>query len=97
MARISKSQLEKLQKKYKSDGAIGELFGISRQAVHQLRSRYGISPVAHKNRERDAEIANTYRNGLSGIKVAKRFKLSPSQAYRIIRAHGQGAAKGKYL
>ncbi len=84
MARISKGQLEKLQRKYKTDEAIGKLFGISRQAVHQLRTRYGIDPVPDKQGERNAEILRQYERGLSGIKLAKKFKLSTSQAYRII-------------
>jgi hypothetical protein len=48
MAKISKDQLVKLQKKYITDHAIGKLFGISRQAVHQLRNKYGIPPVEEK-------------------------------------------------
>ena len=84
MARISKSQLEKLQKKYKTDEAIGKLFGISRQAIHQLRSKYGIAPVENKHRERNEELSKAYSQGISGTKLAKKFRLSISQAYRII-------------
>ena len=84
MARISKGQLEKLQKKYKTDDGIGKLFRISRQAVHQLRVKYGIDPVENKNTARNQEIIKQYRQGLSGIKLARKFKLSISQTYRII-------------
>jgi DNA invertase Pin-like site-specific DNA recombinase len=84
MARISKGQLEKLQKKYKTDDAIGKLFRISRQAVHQLRVKYGIDPVENKNALRDRELLAHYRQGVSGIKLARKFKLSISQVYRII-------------
>jgi hypothetical protein len=84
MARISKSQLEKLQKKYKTDEAIGKLFRISRQAVHQLRDKYGIDPVGDKHRERDDEVRRQYGQGTSGIMLAKKFRLSISQTYRII-------------
>jgi Mor family transcriptional regulator len=87
MARISKGQLEKLQKKYKTDEAIGKLFRISRQAVHQLRLKYGIGPVEDKNTLRDQEIVNYYLQGISGIKLAGKYQLSISQAYRIINAH----------
>ena len=45
MARITKSQLVTLQKKLKRDAAIGAEFGITRQAVHQLRKKYGIVSV----------------------------------------------------
>jgi DNA invertase Pin-like site-specific DNA recombinase len=84
MARISKGQLEKLQKKYKTDEAIGKLFGISRQAVHQLRTKYGIDFVAEKHAERNDEIIKMYQQGVSGTRLAKKFKLSISQAYRVI-------------
>jgi predicted DNA-binding protein YlxM (UPF0122 family) len=87
MARISKGQLEKLQKKYKTDEAIGKLFRISRQAVHQLRVKYGIDPVEERNTERDLEIVKHYRQGVSGIKLAGKFNISISQAYRIINQH----------
>jgi DNA invertase Pin-like site-specific DNA recombinase len=86
MARISKGQLEKLQKKYKTDEAIGNLFGISRQAVHQLRTKYDIAAVKDKHAERNQDIVRQYQHGTSGTKLAKKFKLSISQAYRIINS-----------
>jgi DNA invertase Pin-like site-specific DNA recombinase len=76
MARISKAQLLKLQKKYKTDAAIGEQFGITRQAVHQLRKKYGIESSLAKNPERNAEIVRLYDNGTSGTALAKKYKLS---------------------
>ena len=95
MARISKGQLDKLQKKYKTDEAIGKLFGISRQAVHQLRNKYGIAPVADKHQERNEEIIKLYGNGISGTKLAKKLKLSVSQTYRIINLLKGKKAKRK--
>jgi len=88
MARIGKNQLLKLQKKYTTDAAIGRLYGISRQAVHQLRIKYGIAPVPDKHRERNAEIVRLYKEGTAGTKLAKRFKMSVSQTYRILNAAG---------
>ena len=85
MARISKSQLIKLQKKYKTDEAIGDLFGITRQAVHQLREKYGVDIVADKHGERDAEIRKLYKNGMSGTRIAGKLRLSVTQTYRIIK------------
>lgn len=84
MAKLSKSQLEKLQKKYKTDDAIGKLFGITRQAVHQLRTKYAIPPILDKNKERDAEIVKSYSSGAPGTTLAKKYDLSISQTYRII-------------
>ena len=84
MARISKTQLIKLQKKLKTDAAIGEQFGITRQAVHQLRKKYGIESSLADNPQRNAEIVTMYGKGASGTTLAKKYKLSISQTYRII-------------
>jgi len=84
MGKISKGQLEKLQKKCKTDNAIGKLFGVSRQTIYQLRIKYGIPPVVEKNRDRDCDILKLYKNGVPGTKIAKKYKLSTSQTYRII-------------
>ena len=86
MARIGKNQLIKLQKRYKTDKSIGMLYGISRQAVHQLRLKYGITPVADRNKERDQKIAELSMQGMPGTKIARKIKLSLSQTYRIIKA-----------
>lgn len=84
MARISKNQLIKLQKKYKTDKSIGDLFGISRQAVHQLRIKFAVDPVDGKNDDRDTQIVRMYKSGTAGTRLARRFNLSVSQVYRII-------------
>ncbi len=84
MARISKPQLIKLQKKLKTDAKIGAQFGISRQAVHQLRKKYGIESVIAKNAERNEKIVKAYKTGASGTAIAKKFNLSISQTYRVI-------------
>jgi len=90
MAKITKAQLAKLQKKHKTDAAIGELFGITRQAVHQMRKKYGIDSSIINNPERNSSIVKAYDSGASGTALAKKFDLSVSQTYRIINE-----AKGK--
>jgi hypothetical protein len=95
MATISKSQLEKLQKKYKTDDAIGKLFGITRQAVHQLRNKYGIPPVMNKHEDRDKAIIKDYESGIAGTKLAKKHDLSISQTYRIINEFKSGGKTAK--
>ena len=72
MAKISKSQLIKLQKKLKTDAKIGEEFGITRQAVHQLRKKYKILSVIAKNDERNRKIVSAYNKGVSGKKGKKK-------------------------
>jgi hypothetical protein len=85
MARISKNQLVKLQKRYHTDRAIGKLYGITRQAVHQLRAKHGLPPVADRHADRDSQIIRFYVRGVPGPKLARRFGLSLSQIYRIVR------------
>ena len=95
MARINKAQLIKLQKKLKTDAKIGEQFGISRQAVHQLRKKYLIESVIAKNVERNQKIVKAYKSGVSGTALAKKFKLSISQTYRIINEAKKSNKKPK--
>jgi Mor family transcriptional regulator len=49
-----------------------------------MRTKYNIDPVRNKHVDRNTEIIRQYERGLSGIKLARDFKLSTSQAYRII-------------
>jgi hypothetical protein len=93
MARISKTDLLKLQKKFKTDAAIGEQFGITRQAVHQLRKKYGLDSSLADNPVRNADIIEAYESGSSGTALAKKFKLSISQTYRIINESKKSESK----
>jgi len=86
MARIGKNQLIKLQKKYKTDEAIAGLYSITRQAVHRIRNKYGISPVHDKHSERNEQIIALHKSGMSVIKLAKKYKLSAMQTYRIVKS-----------
>ncbi|MFP4013192.1 MAG: helix-turn-helix domain-containing protein [Chitinispirillaceae bacterium] len=95
MAKITKSQLIKLQKKLKTDAAIGDQFGITRQAVHQLRKKYGIESSIANNPERNAQIVDLYESGTSGTALAKKYKLSVSQTYRIINEAKAKTKKSK--
>lgn len=85
MARISKSELIRLQKKFKTDARIGEEFGITRQAVHQLRKKYGIESRTAGNPERNKEMVALRESGHSVEAIAKKFKLSIPQTYRILK------------
>jgi Mor family transcriptional regulator len=95
MARISKSELIKLQKQLGTDEAIGKKFKITRQAVHQLRKKYGIESSYADNPERNAKIVAAYKKGASGTALAKKFDLSISQTYRILKISGSKAKKKK--
>jgi hypothetical protein len=89
MPTIPKSELLKLQKSLKTDQAIGRKYKVTRQAIHQLRKRYGIPAILGKNKERDAKILSLHKKGISVMGIAKKMVLSVSQTYRIIRTFGQ--------
>jgi Mor family transcriptional regulator len=96
MARISKTELIKLQRQLGTDEAIGKKFKITRQAVHQLRKKYGIDSSYADNPERNAKIIAAYKKGSTGVALARKFELSVSQTYRIIKiAEGKKAKKKK--
>jgi hypothetical protein len=85
MARISKTELIRLQKKFKTDARIGEEFSITRQAVHQLRKKYGIISRTAGNPERNKEMVELRAAGRSVEAIAKKFNLSIPQTYRILK------------
>jgi len=85
MARISKNDLLKLQKRLHTDAKIGEEFGITRQAVHQLRKKYGIDSRTAGNPDRNKEMVEIRDSGKTVEAIAKKFKLSIPQTYRILK------------
>lgn len=86
MARIGKKQLIILQKKYITDEAVAKLYGMTRQGIHRLRKKYGIEVIDDKYSERNETIIKLYKEGMSVIKLAKKFGFSSTQIYRIIKA-----------
>lgn len=94
MARISKSQLLKLQKKYRTDQAIANLYGLTRQEIHRLRKKYEIQPVTDRKRERDQDIINLHNKGISVGRIADKHALSHAHVYRIIRNARKPDEKG---
>jgi DNA invertase Pin-like site-specific DNA recombinase len=95
MARISKQELIRLQKKFKTDARIGEEFGITRQAVHQLRKKYDIESRTAGNPERNKEMVAMRDNGSSVEAIAKKYKLSIPQTYRILKETSAPAKPSK--
>jgi DNA invertase Pin-like site-specific DNA recombinase len=93
MPKLNKNQLIALQKKLGTDEAIGKKFRVTRQAIHQLRKKYGIASNYAKNPKRNANIVALYKKGTAGTALAQKFGLSVSQAYRIINTAGKKRTK----
>lgn len=84
MAKVNKEQLIKLQKTLQTDAAIGAKYGITRQAIHQLRIKYGVKSIRDKNVERNEKIRAMYKKGKTGMAIAKEMDMSTSQIFRIL-------------
>jgi hypothetical protein len=95
MARISKQELVKLQKNLKTDAKIGAKFGITRQAVHQLRKKYAIESRTASNPLRNKKIVALHKTGKGVQTIAKQFQLSLPQTYRIIKETEGSKKKSK--
>jgi DNA invertase Pin-like site-specific DNA recombinase len=95
MAKISKGELIRLQKLLKTDAAIGKKFGITRQAIHQIRKKYGVESRYAKNDERNAKVIALYKKGVSGTVIAEKVGLSVSRTYKIINPAAQKALAKK--
>jgi hypothetical protein len=94
MSVASKTELIKLQKSLGTDQAIAKKFKVTRQAIHQLRAKYGIPSLLAKNDERNVKIVAMYKKGMTGTEIAKKFDLSASQTYRLIMlASGKKTSK----
>ncbi len=90
MALMSKTELVKLQKSLGTDEKIAKKFKVTRQAIHQLRQKYGIESRYAKNPKRNKEMLSLFKAGKTGTEIAKKFGMSVSQTYRSI-----GEARGK--
>jgi hypothetical protein len=82
----TKTQLLRLQKLHKTDQAIGDLFEVTRQTVHHWRARYGIKSLRDKIEARNYLIKKGFKAGISVEKLANKYELSLSQAYRAIKS-----------
>lgn len=84
MAVVSKTELSKLLKKLGTDEAVAKKFKVTRQAIHQLRTKYGIESSWAKNPERNKKILSLFKAGKTGSEIAPKFGLSVAQTYRIL-------------
>lgn len=90
MLKLSKADLIKLLKKYTTDEAIAKKFGVTRQAIHQQRKKYGIKSSYADNPGRNRKIIALYKMGaMEMAPLAKKFGLSISQTCKIINRTGK--------
>lgn len=85
LSELSSEEFLNLQKNFPTDEEIGDHFGVTRQAVHQMRKKLGIDSIRGNVGERDMCIRLDYSNGTSAPDLCKKYSLSQSQVYRILR------------
>lgn len=83
--KITKSELIDLQNRYIKDREIGEVLGISRQAVFQQRKKFGILSPRTNNPDRNKKIFEMVElNGKCVKDVAIKFDMSIPSIYKIV-------------
>ena len=82
----TKTKLLRLQKFYKTDQAIGDLFGVTRQSVNHWRMKHGIKSLRDKIEARNYLIKKGFKSGIPVARLSIKYKLSLSQTYRAIKS-----------
>ncbi len=81
----TKAMLVKLQKQHGSDTGIADAMGVSPRTVLSWRKQRGVPSIYFKNEVRNLEIKKKSADGWSVQRICRKFDLSTSQVYRILR------------
>lgn len=85
MQKFSKQEFLRLQKKLVTDEKIGEKFGVTRQAIFQIRRKLGIESCKTPKLERNQKIMELHAKGQTVNAIAEKVGLSVARVYVIIR------------
>jgi DNA invertase Pin-like site-specific DNA recombinase len=83
----TQKQLLSLQKKFKTDNAIGMQYGVTGSTVLRWRKKYGIKSLREFRETRNYQIKKLFKAGLSAVELAVKFKLSTSTVQRVTRGY----------
>jgi Mor family transcriptional regulator len=86
MFRIKKTELARLMKTFVTDVAVAKHLKVHYNTILKYRKKYGIASYLAKNTKRNAKIVALYESGTPGYKIARKFGLTPSVTYRIIKS-----------
>lgn len=81
----TKAKLQQLQKQYGADSNIAEAMGVSSRTVLNWRRQRGVPSIYFKNEIRNIDIKKKNAKGWSVQRICRKFGLSASQVYRILR------------
>jgi len=82
----SYAQLKKLQDKFGTDHAIAMQYSVSRQAIHQMRNKFGID-TNNKKLRRNVKIKKDWIKGFTADRLVKKYKISLTMIYRILNKY----------
>jgi len=86
---ITKKIFAGLRKTFGTDKLIGEHYGVTRQAIFNLRQKLDIPPTRTSDSlaERNDLICNDFRKKLPISKIAKKYKITIVYAYVLKKKH----------
>jgi len=80
---VTPMYIKRMQSLYRTDKAIGDILGVTRQAVYRVRKELGIIPLANNKKQRNKKIIELNKQGLTGFEIARRLKISVTTVRRI--------------
>ncbi len=92
--RFTEKELLRLQKKFKTDRAIGKKLGLKDSCVYSWRHKYGIPAIVPNNIKRNSKIISMAKRGMTGTAISKKIGVSVNQTCKIIRIGGIKLKKG---
>ena len=90
ISKLEKSQVEFLLKN-SNDPAIAKQFGITRQAVYNIRKKFNIPSSRSQLPSKQKQIIELRREGASVPKISIIVNKSQSYVYKILRSEARGA------
>ena len=95
MSLVTKPELINLQKALKTDEEIGKKLGVTRQAIHQLRKKYGIDSRYTENPDRNKKILALRKSGTPVIEIAEKLGLTDAWVYQVINKNQENKKSKK--
>lgn len=84
LSKMGKNQIEFLLKD-NNDPTVAKQFGITRQAVYNIRKKFGIPSSKSKASDKKQRIIELRNEGLSVTKVSSVCNVSQSYVYKVLK------------
>jgi hypothetical protein len=86
---ISKKVFAGLRKTLRTDKLIAEHYGVTRQAIFNLRKKLDIPPTRTPDslEKRNVLICKDFKKNLSALTIAEKYKITLVYVYALKRKH----------